>query len=233
MSLVAGRAEGNPFYVEEFLNYLVGQGIDPADGQAIASLELPNSLQSLILSRIDRLDEAPRRTLKVASVVGRVFHAPVLPRVYPALGTPTQVKGQLDELRTEDLIAVDREAEQSYLFRHVLMQTVAYESMPFELRAMLHQRAAEEIERTEAGHLDRHLDLLAHHYWNSNDEAKKREYLWKAAEAAHASHANESAIVYFDRLVPLLSGSERARAMLALGKAHELTGELDEGERAR
>ena len=83
VSLIAGRAEGNPFYVEEFLNYLVGQGIDPTDARAIGALELPNSLQSLILSRIDRLDEAPRRTLKVASVVGRVFHAPVLPAGLP------------------------------------------------------------------------------------------------------------------------------------------------------
>ena len=224
VELIAGRAEGNPFYVEEFLNFLVGRGIDPADSGAISTLELPNSLQSLILSRIDRLDEAPRRTLKVASVVGRVFHAPVLPRVYAEIGSVDEVTGQLNELRREDLVALDREAEQAYLFRHVLMQTVAYESMPFELRSLLHEHVAADIERTEAGHLDRHLDLLAHHYWHGRDEAKKREYLWRAAEAAHAAHANESAIVYFDRLIPLLSGSERARAMLVLAKAHELTG---------
>ena len=81
------------------------------------------------------------------------------------------------------------------------MQAVAYESMPFELRAMLHQRVGEDIERTEAEHLERQLDLLAHHYWNSNDEAKKREYLWRAG-AAQAAYANTAAIDYFERPAP-------------------------------
>jgi tetratricopeptide (TPR) repeat protein len=96
--------------------------------------------------------------------------------------------------------------------------------MPFELRAVLHQRVGEDIERTEADRLDRHLDLLAHHFWNSHDEAKKREYLLRAGTAAQAAYSNAAAIDYFERLVPLLGGSERARTMLRLGKVLELVG---------
>ena len=60
--------------------------IDLADEAAMRSIELPESLHSLVLSRIDEMAEAPRRTLKVASVVGRVFEAPILAGAYPDLG---------------------------------------------------------------------------------------------------------------------------------------------------
>ena len=160
VDLITTRADGNPFYVEELLNYLVTQGIDPADPSALTDLELPNSLQSLILGRIDQLDEGPRRTIKVASVLGRTFEAPVLPRVYPEIGPLDDVTRQLDQLRQLDLIALDREAEQAYLFRHVLTQTVAYESMPFALRSTLHRRVGEDLETAGKATVGRSLDLL-------------------------------------------------------------------------
>lgn len=227
VELITARAEGNPFYVEELLNFLVAHGIDPADERALADLELPNSLQSLILGRIDELDEAPRRTLKVASVIGRVFEAPVLPRVYPEIGALDVVTEQLDRLRTQDLITLDREAEQAYLFRHVLTQAVAYESMPFALRATLHRRVGDDLEATAGDALERQLDLLAYHYWHSDDEAKKRQYLAAAADAAAAEYANAAAIDYYERLVQLLEGEERIEALLKLGKVLELVGEWE------
>ncbi len=230
VAMIAGRAEGNPFYVEELLNYLIGRGIDPTDGRAVAALDLPNSLQSLILSRIDRLDEAPRRTLKVASVIGRIFEAPVLPRVYPEMGTSGQVAEQLDELRGQDLIALDRELEQSWLFRHVLTQAVAYESMPFELRAMLHQRVAKDIEAAGPEAIAGQLDLLAHHYWNSEDVGRKVHYLGLAGAHAQAEYANAAAIDYYERLVPLLDEADRGRVLLKLGQVLELVGDWGRAE---
>ena len=92
MELVTARSRGNPFYVEELLNFIRGEGIDLQDEAALRTLDAPGSLHSLILSRIDTLDESPRRTVKVASVLGRTFLAPTLPGVYPgarAPGTPS------------------------------------------------------------------------------------------------------------------------------------------------
>ncbi len=233
IELVAARSEGNPFYVEELLNFIVAQGIDAADGSAVDAVHLPESLHMLVLSRIDAASEGPRRTLKVASVVGRVFPAPMLPGTYEELGTLDAVLGHLDSLRTLDLVALDREEDQAWMFKHVVTQEVAYESLPFAIRAELHGRAAGHIERTEPD-LERVVPLLEHHYYRSDLEDKKREYLWKAAEAAQASYANKAAVAYFERLVPLLEDEECMRARLALGRAYELTGdwaraaELDE-----
>ncbi len=226
VELVASRAEGNPLYVEELVGYVASRGVDLTDPRAVAQVELPESLHSLVLSRIDRLPEAPRRTLKVASVIGRVFRAPVLPDVYPDLGNLDAVRDNLGRLRGADLVRLDREADEAYLFKHVVTQEVAYESMPFAVRSSLHRHVGRHLERTaeEAGGGD--LDLLAFHYGRSDDGAKKVEYLGRAADAAQAAYANAAAIDYLERLLPLLDGPARAEALLKLARILTLTGDL-------
>jgi len=225
VSLVAARSEGNPFYVEELLNFIVSQGIDPSDPIAVEAVRLPESLHTLVLSRIDAAAEGPRRTMKVASVIGRVFTAPMVPGAYEELGDLDTVIGNLVDLRTLDLVALDREADQAWMFKHVVTQEVAYESLPFALRAVLHGRVGAYIERTEAANLDRFVPLLEHHYWRSDRDEKKREYLRLAAEDAQASFANHAAIAYFERLVGLIEGAERIDALLRLGRVLELVGD--------
>jgi predicted ATPase len=230
VELVAARSEGNPFYVEELLNYIVAQGIDGSDPAALESVRLPESLHSLVLSRIDAAAEGPRRTMKVASVVGRVFTAPTLPGAYEELGSVETVLDDLDALRALDLVALDREAEQAWMFKHMVTQEVAYESLPFALRALLHGLVGDYIERAEADDVDRYVPLLEHHYWRSDRGDKKREYLRRAAEQAQASYANNAAIAYYDRLIPLLAEAERVEALLGFAKVLQVAGQLGRAE---
>ena len=225
VDLLAARSDGNPFYVEELLSYVVAQGTDMSDPDALAAVRLPESLQSLVLSRIDAAAEEPRRTMKVASIIGRTFHAPMLPGAYEELGALPVVLDQLDALRTLDLVALDREAEQIWMFKHAVTRDVAYESLPFALRSLLHGKVGEYLERTEADDLDRVVPLLEHHYWRSDREEKKREYLGKAARQAQDSYANSAAIVYYDRLLPLLDGVERVAESIRLVDVLQLVGE--------
>ena len=83
---ITAKAQGNPFYVEELLNYLRDRGIDPQDTAAIDALDLPSSLHTLILSRIDQLSARQQAELKVASVIGRLFRFAHLHGAYPVLG---------------------------------------------------------------------------------------------------------------------------------------------------
>lgn len=223
VELLMARAEGNPFYLEELLNYIGGQQIDVGDSSALAAVELPESLHSLILSRVDTLPEEPRRTIKVASVVGRSFDVATLVRVYPDLGSEEVVGSHLRRLKTLDLVSLDR--EDSYLFKHAVTQEVTYESMPFSFRAMLHERVAADIEATQPDAIDLNLDLLASHYWLSENAEKKREYLVRAGEAAKANYANDAAIDYLERAVPLLEPPERWRVWREVGEVREVLGD--------
>jgi class 3 adenylate cyclase/tetratricopeptide (TPR) repeat protein len=232
VELVTTRSQGNPFYIEELLNYVQGQGVDFADERALAELQVPESLHSLVLSRIDTLTEEPRRTLKVASVMGRTFYARALPEVYPEVGSLGRVREHLGALQAADLVRLDREDEEAYIFKHVVTRDVAYESMPFALRALLHESAGDYLETSEADALDRNLDLLAYHYWNSRNDAKKRHYLVQAGEAAKSRFANASAVDYFERALPLLEGADRWTVTRGLGEALEVSGDTARAEEA-
>jgi adenylate cyclase len=222
------RAQGNPFYIEELLNYLQDRGIDPQDATALDQLDLPDSLHSLILSRIDQLTESQKITLKVASVFGRLFQAAALWGSFPQLTDQGRVARDLKELCRVELTLVDAEPELTYLFKHIVTQEVSYESLPYATRAVLHEQVAQYLERLYAAQLDQYVDLLAFHYDRSSNEAKRREYLLKAAAAAQQEYANVAAIDYYRRALPLLQDAPQIAARLKLGQVLELTGKWDD-----
>ncbi len=214
------RAQGNPFYLEELLNYVRDRGLDPSDLQ---SIQLPDNLHTLILSRIDQLSEQEKMTLRVASVIGRLFRASWLTDYYPELGSFPQVKAGLDELAEMDITPLDSpEPELAYLFKHIVTHEVTYESISFATRARLHEQLARYLE-SKAGSspsgMSSLLDTIAFHYGRSENIAKKREYYRKAAEAAYSVSAFITAVEYSTRLLELTPDDDPARSVLALGLA--------------
>ena len=227
---VTERAQGNPFYIEELLTYLTERGGALPSVEELERLELPGSLHSLILSRMDRLEETPRATLKVASAVGRSFEAPVLPAVHPELGGDEAVGSSLETLRGHEFVLLESEELRSYEFRHVVTQEVAYGSLPGATRAALHGRIGRFLEARAGDEVERELDVLAHHFWLGDDDERKRSYLIRAGAAAQARYANGAAITYYRRVLPLLEDDERADVLLKLGKALELGGRWQESQ---
>lgn len=223
---LGARAQGNPFYIEELLNYLHDRGIDPQQPDALLQIDLPASLYSLILSRIDQLSENQKTLLKVASVIGRLFRAAMLWGVYNLFGNQDRVRNDLEILSDLELTPLDTpDPELAYLFKHILTQEVAYETLPFAMRAMLHDQIGQYIERTYIDTLDQYIDLLAYHYDHSENAAKKREHLLKAGEVAQAAYANAAAISYYQRVLPLLPEADQVPVMLKLGQVLELVGD--------
>ncbi len=226
---LTARAEGNPFFIEELLNYLRDRGLDPYDERTLNLLELPTSLHALILSRIDQLTEPQKVTLKTASVIGRLFRVAWLHGYYPALGEADRVKADLSELARLDLTPLDTpEPELAYLFKHIVTHEVAYESLPHATRTRLHEQLAQFIETLGA---DKYPDLIAYHYGLSENTSKQREYFQKAGDAAKAAYANEAALDYYGRLLPLLTEpAARIDLRLNRGAVLELTGKWPEAE---
>jgi class 3 adenylate cyclase/tetratricopeptide (TPR) repeat protein len=227
------RADGNPFYLEELVELLAARGIDPLDADAVASLDLPDSLQSLSLARIDSLAEETKTPLKVASVIGRLFKAFWVWGAYPPLGEPANVRGRLEDLvRLGLTVPAQLEPDLEYLFRHVVIRDAAYSTLTYALRGDLHERVGRFIESTYLDRLDEFTDVLAYHFGESPALDKQRTYFRRAAEAARAVYANDAAIAYFERLLPLTEGAERSDVLTDLGGLWQLTGRWTEAQQA-
>ena len=228
---ITSRASGNPFYIEELINYLQLQGVDTAVADSLVDLELPTSLHSLILTRIDQLTESQKSTLKVASVIGRFFKAAMVWGVYPQLGGEDRVKVDLTILSELDLTPMDTpEPELAYLFKSVVTQEVAYESLPYATRAHFHNLIGQYIEANYLDEIEQYVDLLAYHYERSENEAKKKEYLLLAGETARTSYANNAAISYYERVLPLLDITQKIEIGRKLGQVYQIIGQWEESK---
>lgn len=221
---LVSRAQGNPFYLEELLAYLIDQGVDLTDPAVGARVELPVSLQSLILSRVDQLGDRAQLTLKAASVLGRLIRLAWLAGYQSTLGAVDQLQADLTELAGLELITLDTpEPELAYLFKHIITHEAIYGSLAEEVRVRLHGQVAAWLE--QAGSAD--LDLLAYHYSLSAHTAKRREYLRRAGDAAAAIWSNTVATSYYERLLAELdeADAERSGVLCALGEMLERQGE--------
>jgi adenylate cyclase len=222
---ISARAEGNPFYLEELINYLHDRGINPQQPDVLQQVDLPTSLYSLVLSRIDQLSENQRTLLKMASVIGRYFHVAMLWGISNQFGDEQLVHQDLDILNKLELTLLDTpEPELAYLFKHVLTQEIAYETLPFATRAILHEQIGQYIEKTYESVLNQYVYLLAHHFEHSESIDKKRDYLLRAGEQAQANYANRDAVSYYERLLPLLPDEKQLDIFLKLGQVLEIEG---------
>ncbi|HSH08781.1 MAG TPA: tetratricopeptide repeat protein, partial [Oceanipulchritudo sp.] len=220
------RTGGNPFFIDEVMNWMHHQKIDFTSIDALEEAELPVSLHALVLSRMDQLTEQPRITMKVASVIGQVFRAAAVWSVYPELGGPKEVKNALAVLSEKDFIEVDQKDTQlAYLFKHVVLHEVAYESLTKQVRDRLHEAIGlfmEEYYPTNRPHV---LDLLAFHFGRSNNVYKKRKYLLEAGDAAREAYSNSAAAEYYEAVLPLLDEADRVEVLSNLGRVQEISGD--------
>jgi class 3 adenylate cyclase len=179
------RSEGNPLFLEELLRNLQEAGAGDRSRSWSVSIRhlLPSSLESLLVARIDRLPPGPRQLMQLAAVVGREF--PV--RVLEWISENENVGEDLGVLLHADLVReVRRFPELVCAFRHGLIQEAALETMTADHLRRLNGRVAAAYEALFAGSLDDHLDVLAYHYYRSDDQSKAVGYLERAADRALA-----------------------------------------------
>jgi predicted ATPase/class 3 adenylate cyclase len=246
--LVRDRAGGNPLFAEELVFALRDQELiqvsTPAEGdepqctvsEALNEASLPDTVQGLVLSRIDRLPPEQQLTLKVASVIGRTFpYTPLLHTLKQhADTTEARLDAQLTSLAELDLTPLDTpEPEPTYIFRHATTQEVAYETLLFAQRRDLHHTVAawyEESFGASETELAPHLPLLVHHYHYAEENDKERLYAGLAGHRAAAQYANNEAIRYLSRaleLTPEEEATERYDLLLARERVNDLLGERE------
>ena len=165
--------------------------------RALDDVVIPDTIHDVIMARIDRLDEAPKRTLQTASVIGRDFTRRLVERLSAVRGRSDAL---LRELRAVELIYEKSVfPEVAYRFKHALTQDVAYRSLLLQRRRELHGLIGAAIEELYADRLTEHYEVLAHHFSLAEDWRRAFDYLLKAAEKAAAAFALRDALALYDQ----------------------------------
>ncbi|HLE97214.1 MAG TPA: AAA family ATPase [Candidatus Thermoplasmatota archaeon] len=216
--LVLARAQGNPLFVEEIVRSLRDGGFTKrGTGTPEGGFRVPESLQSVILARVDVLDESSRAFLQCASVYGRVFRPRLVASLVPE-GTDTT--RALHALEDRGLVYPERFLpEEEWSFKHALTQATVYGSLLKARRAELHERAGRAIEAaTAAEALDQQYEELARHYDLGRDDAKAVEYHLKAGDKARRAYLNDAATSHFTKVLDRTTATPDTPARVA---AHE------------
>jgi tetratricopeptide (TPR) repeat protein len=240
------KSEGNPFFVEEVVRTLIEGGAVVRDetsrhwqatgtGEAI---EIPGNVQALLTARIDRLEAGARRTLQLASVVGRSFYYRVLARVAEAAEA---LDGQLLALQRAELIReAARVPDLEYLFLHALTQEAAYSTILLRQRRTYHRRVGEALEALFPEQRGELAGNLAGHFYTARDFEKALDYYTVAGDEAFRLHASAEAAEHYDRAISCAgkvganserlgaSGERLIHLYIRRGRSYELMSRFDE-----
>lgn len=218
--LLLQKAEGNPFYLEEVTRSFVDAGILTRANEGyrlvrpVTAQDVPDTVQGVVMARLDRLGDERKRTIQTAAVVGREFALRLLRQVSDMR---ERLEDSLADLKTLELIyEKDLYPELEYVFKHALVQDVAYGSLLKPRRRLLHEMVARAIEELYADRLDEHVADLAHHYRNGDVWDKAYEFSRRAGDHARAIFANREAIHHYTeclaagaRMIPPPPAAER------------------------
>lgn len=235
--LVYEKTRGNPFFVEEVLASLLEDGIVYPYGveyrfKEVSEIDFPETVRSVLQTRLSRLDEESKNVLMMASFLGNDFNIKIL-----SLVTGFE-ENQLLEI-------MDRMMEKRFLkcrvvrgedkcsFSDALIRDVLYESVGPLKRKKIHGVVASALETAYAKDIDEHLSELATHFLESGNKEKAYEFFLKAGEKAAKVYANNEAVSYYETALNILEEKnnvpeEKARILEDLGDLKALVGDYDD-----
>lgn len=208
LKAVSDGTDGNPLFLEERLSSLIEtNALRRAETGAWrldlgAPGQVPEALERLVRSRVDRLARGPRDALVAASVLGPEFTLSALAQVADVEGG---LAPALDELCSAGLVVQLRKLPQmTYRFRHSLIQEATYKGLVREQRRHLHARAAWGLEESSRARLHEVAALLGHHYAMAGDSERGAHFLELAGDHAATAFANDEALSCYRRALELL-----------------------------
>jgi class 3 adenylate cyclase/tetratricopeptide (TPR) repeat protein len=205
---ILNRTSGNPLYMEELTHSLLENGsIQRENNHYVlrgksSEIQIPDTIQGIIAARMDRLEDNIKRTMQVASVIGRDFAFRILQRI---TGLREELNAYLFNLQgLEFIYEKSLFPELEYIFKHALTQEVAYNSLLQKRRKEIHGRIGEAIEQIYAERLEEFFEMLAYHFEQGEIWEKALEYTLKAAEHAMKLYAQPEAVTHYWQALELL-----------------------------
>ena len=233
--LIVGRAEGNPYYMEELVRRLIDDGVIAAGGpqwtvqlDRLDTLRLPTTLVGLLQARLDALPTADRQAARQASVIGHVFWDDALqaldasaPQALPALQRAAFVKARDSS---------DFEGTPERQFDHHLLHQVTYDTLLKAERKLGHALAARWLTERTQGRGAEFLAMTGEHAERAGEAALAIDCFDRAANEARQRSANTAAISWLRRALNLLGDSAPARRLDLLHRLQTICDTL--GDRA-
>ncbi|HEX6210935.1 MAG TPA: AAA family ATPase, partial [Methylomirabilota bacterium] len=225
LEMLLAKADGNPFFVEELVRSLREQG-----GQGAPAV--PDTIEDVLRSRVDRLDPADQRLLQRAAVIGREVPVSLLEAIEDDTAS---LRASLQRVQSaEFLYEVPRGADSEFCFKHTLTHEVIYASLEPAARRPLHARLVEVIERSHAGRLGDVIDRLARHAYHGGLWTQAVTYLREAGARAAARGAHREAVADFEQALAALAQLAAPDPVMAIDLRFELrTSLLPLGEHER
>jgi class 3 adenylate cyclase/tetratricopeptide (TPR) repeat protein len=239
------KAGGNPFYIEELVRTLIDSGAvvseeRPVNGKTLrywratkegADFPLPDNLQALLASRVDRLEETTRGTLQLAAVIGRSFYHRVLAAVDEISPGLDKRLGTL--LRMDMIREAARVPEVEYTFRNPLTQEAVYQSILLRRRRGFHRRVGEAMEELYGDRLEGFFGLLAYHFALAGERSKAIQYSRRASKQALELYAYEDGVQNLLAALKLVEpGDDQEIRMVLLEELGDVYRLLRDGEQA-
>ena len=232
---ILDKAGGNPLYIEEMIKSLLEKGtiVKESDGfrltKDVREIEIPETIQEIVLSRIDRLEEYSKQTIQAASVIGREFSLKLLSLKDQI---ERQLEGCIKELKNLELVSEKTfSPEIEYIFKNVVTKDVIYNSLLLKRRKELHKKIAQTIEEIHKDKTDDYLEMLAYHYVHSDEVDKAVLYLVKAGEKAQSVYGNMEGISFFKEAIHLMTShpgawdEELKKSHVGLAALYDLVGD--------
>ena len=220
VDLVVDSGEGNPFYLEELVTWLIDSGVVVPDSprwrivdELVGRLVVPPSLKGLLQARLDALTSSERAALQRASVVGRIFWDDAVTHLAADGDAPDTAP--FDHLLARDLV-FERElsafdSAREFLFKHALLRDVAYDSVLRARRREYHRRAARWLADVTArtGRVEEYAAIVAEHFDLAPDPEAAAWYL-RAGRRASRVFALDEATHLLERAEQLVPADDPA-----------------------
>jgi class 3 adenylate cyclase/tetratricopeptide (TPR) repeat protein len=234
------KAEGVPLFIEEVAKTLLDLGVLRRENGTLrlvkgaGAVSVPDTMQDIIMARLDRLGEEGKRTMQVASVIGREFLVRLLSRVSEMSERLEQLLRELQGL--ELIYEKGALQEPAYIFKHAVIQDVAYNSLLRERRRNLHRAVGYALEELYPDRVADHYEELAHHFSQGEEWAKAFEYLAHSGDRAKDASANQVALEWYTRALDAAArvpggvpGKRLAEVHQRRGQIFTTSARLDEG----
>jgi serine phosphatase RsbU (regulator of sigma subunit)/predicted ATPase len=210
--IILDKADGNPLFLDELMRMIIRNVKTQHKNQEWLEKELidknliPNSLQALLETQINRLNPDTQLTLRIASVIGRSFSFKLIEAILKEYSQALQPLELLNTLEVADMIQVEKvQPELVYSFRHVLFHQAVYMSIDEQEIVKLHNLVGTKLEEIYHDQTDKAASQLAHHFTLANHPKKALEYLHMAGKIALDAYASIEAESYLTQALQMAS----------------------------